>query len=92
MSDLLILIYDWFYSWFIAPVMAFIDNNSNVLSSTTPIVITMPGSNIALITCDIFDIFLFGSAIFLFIGSIICFIGVLKFMYKMGKSLFGGRR
>ena len=92
MYDLLSLIYQWFFDWFIVPIWHFVDGVSSSISISTPIVITMPGSNTPLITTDIGDIFVFGGAVFLFIGSIICFIGVLKFMFKMGKRLFGGRR
>jgi len=92
MDNLLTLIYDWFYNWFILPIWSFVNNWGFSITTQTPIVITMPGSNTPLITTDIGDIFIFGGAIFLFIGSIICFIGVLKFFYKMGKSFFGGRR
>ena len=97
MADLLSLIYTWFFEWFINPIYIFIEdfaNGSLNIHSVngTPIVITMPGSNTPLITTNLGDLFILGGSIFLFIGSIICFIAVLKFFYKMGKSLFGGRR
>jgi len=92
MADLLTLIYSWFFQWFLEPIRTFITNYAEDMDLATPVVITMPGSNTPLISLSVADLFFFGSTIFLFIGSIICFIGVLKFMYKMGKSLFQGRR
>lgn len=91
MADLLDLIYEMFYDEFVIPLQNFLLDWTS-LSSDTSIVLTMPGSNTPLISTDLFGIISLCFGIFLFIGSIICFIGVIKFLYKIGKSLFGGRR
>ena len=91
MADLLSLIYQSFYEWFVIPLQDYLLEWTN-LDFETPVVITMPGSNTALLTTSLMEIITLAGGIFLFIGSIICFIGVLKLFYKIGRRLFGGRR
>lgn len=85
-------IYNFVYEFFLVPIYNFVDNFFDFSGPTTPITLTMPGSNVVLLTTTFHDLILFGVSIFLLIASIGFFWGVIKMLYKVGRSLFGGKR
>lgn len=85
-------IYEFVYSFFVEPIMNLIGNHFNNAGIDTVFNLTMPGSDTVLISADFHDLVLFGVSIFLLIVSIAFFWGVIKMLYKVGRSFFGGRR
>lgn len=86
-------IMSWLFDTFVAPISEFFADNFGLLSfDTTPISITMPGSDTIMFTASVSDLFMFAIAILVFVGSIILLVGIIKGLYKMGKRLLGGRR
>ena len=86
-------IMSWLYETLVAPMSEFFADRFDLLGfNDTPFSITMPGSNIVMFTASVSDLFMFAIAILVFIGSICLLVGLVKVLYKMGKSLLGGRR
>lgn len=85
-------IYEFVWDFFVEPISNFFLNHFDALDFQTPISLTMPGSNVVLLTASVNDFLMLGISIFLLIASMSFFWGVVKMLYKVGRSMFGGKR